>query len=121
MSEGWEGLEPAPIETFHGEAMKEFHEGTEFKSNEILIKDELLDGIRFINGIEFNRLLARFKVKVMQYYDISSDAIPKSKTTKLVELNEQCGKCFKLDLVCVGHSIKYEGNLDCFDDGPIEP
>jgi hypothetical protein len=71
MSSGWDNFKPAPIEVFHGEAQREFHAGAEFKNNE-----RSIDGIRYINGIEFNRLLARFKVKVMREYGITSDAIP---------------------------------------------
>lgn len=73
MSSGWDGYKPAPIEVFHGEAQEEFHAGAEFKANEAKI-----DGIHYINGIEFNRLLARFKVKVMEEYGITSDAIKES-------------------------------------------
>jgi hypothetical protein len=80
MSTGWENYTASPIETFHDEAMKEFHEGAEFKSNEVIVKDSVFNkDTRFINGIEFNRLLARFKVKIMKEYNITSDAIPKTK------------------------------------------
>lgn len=71
MCEGWEGFKPAPIEVFHGETMKSFHAGAQFPSNETFV-----NGIRYINGIEFNRLLAEFKTKIMKEYGISSDAIP---------------------------------------------
>lgn len=74
MSNGWEDYDPAPIEVFHGEAMKAFHAGAQFKVNETTV-----NGIRFINGIEFNRLLAEFKVKIMKEYGITSAAIPKVK------------------------------------------
>lgn len=70
MSTSWSDYKTAPIEKFHGEAMREFHKGAEFKVNEVTV-----DGKRYVNGIEFNRLLARFKVKIMNEYDISSDAI----------------------------------------------
>lgn len=70
MSSGWENHRPAPIEKFHGEAMEDFHKGAQFKHNE-----RIIEGIRFVNGIEFNRLLAEFKVKVMKEYGITSDAI----------------------------------------------
>lgn len=69
-SKSWEGYKPAPIEAFHSEAQEEFHKGAEFPANE-----RIIDGVRYINGIEFNRLLARFKVKVMKEYGITSDAI----------------------------------------------
>ena len=72
MSSGWDKYDPAPIEVFHGEALEEFHSGAQFPSNEIVY-----EGIRFINGIEFNRLLARFKTKIMNEYKISSSPILK--------------------------------------------
>lgn len=72
MSNEWDSYKPSPIEVFHGETMKDFHKGAEFKCNETLV-----DGVRFVNGIEFNRLLAKFKVKVMKEYRISDKAIKK--------------------------------------------
>jgi len=78
MSKGWDNYDPAPIEVFHGEAMEEFHAGAEFPVNEVTIEDKVFGKpTRYINGIEFNRILARFKVKVMKQYGISSAAIPK--------------------------------------------
>lgn len=71
MSNGWEGFDSAPIEKFHGEAGNEFHKGAEFAVNEVKINN-----MRFVNGIEFNRLLAKFKVKIMKAYGITTDAIP---------------------------------------------
>lgn len=62
--------ESAPIEIFHGEAMREFHKGAEYKSNEINV-----NGTRYINGVEFNRLIASFKMKIVKEYGISQDAI----------------------------------------------
>jgi len=73
MSTGWDKYESAPIEIFHSEAIDEFHKGAKYKANEITDSD----GTRYINGIEFNRLLAAFKVKIMNEYGISSDATPK--------------------------------------------
>lgn len=70
MSTGWEGYKPAPIEVFHGEAMEQFHKGARFPVNETFV-----DGIRFLNGIEVNVILAAFKVKIMKEYGITSDAI----------------------------------------------
>lgn len=77
MSTGWENYDPAPIEVFHSEAMKQFHRGARFKCNETFV-----DGIRFLNGIEVNVILAEFKVKIMKQYGITSDPIPKIKTEK---------------------------------------
>lgn len=66
----WEGYKPAPIEVFHDEAMKQFHRGARFKSNETFV-----NGVRFMNGIEFNNILADFKTKIMREYGISSSPI----------------------------------------------
>ena len=71
----WDGYKPSPIEVFHGEAMKDFHAGAEFKTNEILVERPVGMTTRYINGIEFNRLLAKFKVKIMDEYGISNNAI----------------------------------------------
>lgn len=68
MSNSWDDYDPAPIEVFHGEVMKSFHKGAQFPSNETFV-----DGIRYVNGIEFNRLLAEFKTKIMKEYGISSN------------------------------------------------
>ncbi len=70
MSSGWEDYDPSPIEVFHSEAMKEFH-----KRREELGKtaDAGLD------GVEVNKILAKFKLKIMKQYGITSDAIPKKK------------------------------------------
>ena len=73
-SKSWEGFRPAPIEVFHGEAMEQFHNGARFPVNETFV-----NGIRFMNGIEVNEILAAFKVKIMKEYAISSDAIPVDK------------------------------------------
>lgn len=53
MSSGWDNFKPAPIEVFHGEALKELH-----------------------SGFSVPEVIARFKVKIMKEYGISSDAIP---------------------------------------------
>lgn len=68
----WENYIPAPIEVFHGEAMEQFHKGARFKVNETFV-----DGVRFMNGIEVNCILADFKTKIMKQYGITSDAIKK--------------------------------------------
>lgn len=74
MSNSWDDYDPAPIEVFHGEAMKSFHAGAQFPSNETFV-----NGIRYVNGIEFNRLLAEFKTKIMKEYGITSDPTLKEK------------------------------------------
>ncbi len=77
MSKSWEHYKSAPIEVFHGEALKEFHQGAEFKTNETFE-----NGMRFINGIEFNRLVAQFKMKIIKHYDILRDAVLFSESEK---------------------------------------
>ena len=74
-SNSWDDYIPAPIEVFHGETMKSFHAGAQFPANEVKI-----DGIRYVNGIEVNRLLAEFKVKIMKEYGITSDPTPRDKS-----------------------------------------
>lgn len=76
MSTGWENYDPAPIEVFHGEALKEFHRRREELGKS---PDEGL------NGIEFNKIIAAFKVKIMKQYGITSDAIPKAKLASRTE------------------------------------
>lgn len=66
----WEGFRPSPIEVFHGEAMKQFHRGARFPTNETFVS-----GVRFLNGIEVNCIIADFKVKIMKEYGITSDPI----------------------------------------------
>ena len=75
MSNSWDDYIPAPIEVFHGETMKSFHAGAQFPANEVKI-----EGIRYVNGIEVNRLLAEFKVKIMKEYGITSDPTPRDKS-----------------------------------------
>lgn len=75
MSNSWDDYDPAPIEVFHGEAMKSFHAGAQFPANEVKI-----EGIRYVNGIEVNRLLAEFKVKIMKEYGITSDPTLRDKS-----------------------------------------
>jgi len=67
MKHDWDDYDAAPIEIFHGEAMEQFHSGTRFKVNETFV-----DGIRYMNGIAVNDILAAFKVKIMKHYGISS-------------------------------------------------
>jgi len=57
-------------------------------------------------------------VKLSDVHHVLMQNLPKKQ--KLVELNKECEKCFKLDLTCVGHSIKYKEPLMCFDAGPTE-
>lgn len=74
-SNDWDDYIPAPIEVFHGETMKSFHAGAQFPANETFV-----NGIRYVNGIEVNRLLAEFKVKIMKEYGITSDPTPRDKS-----------------------------------------
>lgn len=71
MSNSWDDYDPAPIEVFHGEAMKKFHEIREAKGRS---PDQGL------NGIDVNSILAEFKVKIMKQYGITSDPTPKRKS-----------------------------------------
>ena len=77
MSNSWDDYTPAPIEIFHSEAMEQFHLGARIKCNETFV-----EGIRYMNGIAVNQILADFKTKIMREYGITSDAIPKSKPAK---------------------------------------
>ena len=72
-SESWKNFEPAPIERFHGEAGERFHQIAKLKHTEIFGQIP-----KTIDGIQFNRILAEFKVKIMKEYNITSDAIHKS-------------------------------------------
>ena len=83
-SESWKNYDPAPIEVFHGEAMKQFHKGAGFKCNETFV-----DGIRFMNGIEVNAILADFKTKIMKQYGITNAPIPKANPTPQNERREK--------------------------------
>jgi len=64
MSEGWDKYDPAPIETFHSEAIDEFH--------------KCMDENNKIGGIELNNIITHFKMKIYKTYNISRDAVPKS-------------------------------------------
>lgn len=75
MSDSWDDYIPAPIEVFHGETMKAFHQGAQFPANETFV-----NGIRYVNGIEFNRLLAEFKTKIMKEYGITSAPTKREKS-----------------------------------------
>jgi len=66
----WENYITSPIERFHAEAMEEFHNSAQFDVNE-----KIIERTKYINGIEFNRLITRFKTKIMKTYKIKSDAI----------------------------------------------
>ena len=80
-SNSWKGFRPAPIEVFHGEAMEQFHRGARFPINETFV-----NGIRFMNGVEVNVILAAFKTKIMKEYGITSDAIPIEPTPDTEEI-----------------------------------
>lgn len=70
MSCHWKDYKSTPIETFHCEAMEQFHKGAEFKANETFV-----DGIRYMNGIAVNQILTDFKIKIMKEYNINNNAI----------------------------------------------
>jgi len=67
MNNDWDNYDAAPIETFHSEAMEQFHKGTRFPANETFVSE-----IRYMNGIAVNEILADFKIKIMNHYGISS-------------------------------------------------
>lgn len=70
MSSGWENYIPAPIEVFHAEAMEQFHRGARYPVNETFV-----NGVRFMNGVEVNVILAAFKTKIMKEYGIDNNPI----------------------------------------------
>ena len=75
MSTGWDNYDPAPIETFHGEALKRFHEVAKVDHGEI---EKAFDRkLKTIDGIVFSNLIAECKVKIMKEYGITSDAVPR--------------------------------------------
>lgn len=79
MSTGWDGFDPAPIEVFHAEAHDRFFE--EAKQNHTEIVEKAFGRpVPTINGIQFSRILAEFKTKIMKEYGISNNPIPKAKT-----------------------------------------
>jgi len=59
---------PEPIEEFHSEALKEFHKGAKYSCNETFV-----DGIRYVNGIALNDILANFKNKIIKEYNIGEE------------------------------------------------
>lgn len=89
MSNGWENYDPAPIEVFHSEALKEFHEVAKTEEEHANLSKALCEAtnmpvepVKTVDGIQFNNLLAKFKTKVMQEYGISSAATLKTCRTK---------------------------------------
>ena len=77
MAYGWEGFKPAPIESFHGEALEEFHKVKKFDHSDV--EKTMGEKIGTIDGSEFSRLLAVFKTKIMEEYNIDNKAIPITK------------------------------------------
>ena len=63
MATGWDDFNPAPIEVFHSQIGDRFH--------------EVADENHKIGGIQFNNLIAEFKLKICKEYNISMDPIPK--------------------------------------------
>jgi hypothetical protein len=74
MSTGWENHEPAPLEHFHGELMKGFHELR-------LAKGDNPEKTLALTGSEFGNLIAKVKMETYAKYPtaISQKAIPKDK------------------------------------------
>lgn len=71
MAAGWGKYDPAPIETFHSEALKSFHE---VASNDHSNTERIFGvKVKTVDGIAFSSLIAEFKTKIMKEYGISSD------------------------------------------------
>lgn len=59
MSQGWDNHEPAPMEFFHGQLMKHFHE----------YRKRLTDSTEvLIDGIVLNNIVAKAKVETYEKY-----------------------------------------------------
>jgi hypothetical protein len=73
MSTGWENHKPAPLEYFHGELMKAFHELR-------LAKGDNPGKTLTIIGSEFGNLIAKVKMETYNKYpkQVSQKAIPKN-------------------------------------------
>lgn len=77
MSSGWENHVPAPLEFFHSELMKGFHEWRKsVNGNEITNESGFIQ----IDGIKLNNLIAGAKTKTYECYrkQVSDAAIPKT-------------------------------------------
>ena len=72
MSQGWEGLKPAPIEEFHAEIQEKFHTVATM-DHPLFLGNKL----KTIDGSMFGQLIAEFKMKIVKEYGISMDAVPK--------------------------------------------
>lgn len=72
MSNGWENLEPAPMEFFHGRLMDLFHEWRKTKTDKIEV---------VINGTELNNIIAKAKTMTYNKYPKQNlqEVIPKNK------------------------------------------
>lgn len=70
-SESWEGLEPAPMEYFHGKMMDYFHEYRLNRTDSIQVP---------IDGVTFNNIIAKAKTDTYAKYPKQNlcRAIPKS-------------------------------------------
>lgn len=77
MSNNWNDYDPAPIETFHSEALSKFHELK--KEDHSQAEKAFGRKIGTVDGITFNNILAEFKTKIMKEYGISSSATKKEK------------------------------------------
>lgn len=73
MSTGWENHEPAPLEYFHGELFKAFHELR-------LQKSDNPDKTLTLNGIEMGNIIAKAKIATYKKYpkQVSQEAILKT-------------------------------------------
>lgn len=59
MSTGWENLEPAPMEYFHGRLMDFFHEWRKTKTDDFDV---------LISGNELNNIVAKAKTQTYEKY-----------------------------------------------------
>lgn len=71
MSEEWENIEPSPIEFFHAQLIKKFHEWRRLKTEHTVVE---------IDGAAFNDLIAKVKLETYAKYSKQNldKPIPKS-------------------------------------------
>ena len=59
MSQGWENVEPAPIEFFHAKLLEKFHEWRRVKTENVVVE---------IDGVALNDLIAKAKLETYAKY-----------------------------------------------------
>jgi hypothetical protein len=65
MSQGWENHEPAPLEFFHSELMKQFHDWRRSVNGEKTTNESAFIQI---DGIKLGNLIATAKIKTYEKY-----------------------------------------------------